>query len=143
VAVDVRQILRDRPGSFIGYFLPLLILSEENEKLLDVVELFGVDRLAEIIERLGGSVIVFPTWTTVDNLVADAYLLYLLDEKQVDRKTLVEVFESPYESLRARAAALRRSLRSEQPFPGARVAKRWNRRLSAIREQIARESLDV
>jgi hypothetical protein len=143
VAVDIRQILRDRPGSFIGYFLPLLILSEENEKLLDVVELFGIERLAELIERLGGSEIAFPTWATVDTLVADAYLLYLLDDKRVDRKTLVEVFESPYESLRARAEALRRALRIERPFPGARVAKHWNRRLSSIREQIARESLDA
>jgi hypothetical protein len=143
VSVDVRQILRERPGSFIGYFLPLLILSEENEKLLDVVELFGIDRLAEIIERLGGSTLVFPTWATVDTLVADAYLLYLLDDKRVDRKTLVEVFESPYESLRARARALRQTLQLERPFPGARVAKRWNRRLSSITEQIRQESLDA
>jgi len=143
VAVDVRKILRERPGSFLGYFLPLLILSEENEKLLDVIELFGIDRLAEIIERLGGSRIEFPTWATVDALVADAYLLYLLEDRRVDRKTLMETFESPYESLAARAAVLRRSLRIERPFPGAHVAKLWNRRIRDIKKQIERESFDA
>ena len=141
--VDVRKILRERPGSFLGYFLPLLILSERNEELLDVVELFGFDRLAEVIERLGGSTVTFPSWATVDALVADAYLLYLMENERVDRKTLVEIFESPYESLRARAMALRATLRTERPFPGGAVAKRWNGRLSAIRKQIERESLDA
>jgi hypothetical protein len=143
VAIDVRQILRERPGSFIGYFLPLLILSEENEKLLDVVELFGIERLAESIERLGGSRVEFPTWATVDALVADAYLLYLLDDKCVDRKTLVEVFETPYEPLKARARALRSTLQLERPFPGAKAANRWRRSIAAITEQIRRESVDV
>jgi hypothetical protein len=143
VALDIRRILRERPGSFLGYFLPLLILSEENEKLLDVVELFGVERLAEIIERLGGSRIEFPTWATVDALVSDAYLLYLLDDKRVDKKTLVEVFETPYEALRARARALRGSLQFERAFPGARAAKRWTNRLATIAEQIRQESIDA
>jgi hypothetical protein len=143
MSVDVRRILRERPGSFLSYFLPLLILSEENEALLDVVELFGVDRLTEIIERLGGSRIVFPTWATVDALVADAYLLALLDNKTLDKRTLIEIFETPYETLRARAKALRRSLELEPSFPGGRVAKRWASNLASITEQIRREIIDA
>ena len=142
-ALDIRRILRERPGSFLGYFLPLLILSEENEKLLDVVELFGIDRLAEIIERLGGSRIIFPTWATVDALVEDAYLLYLLNDKRVNRKTVAEIFGTPYETLRARATALNETLGNERAFPGGREAKRWARNIAEITEQIRRESIDA
>ena len=143
MAVDIRRVLRERPGSFLGYFLPLLILSEENEKLLDVVELFGIDRLTELIERLGGSRIIFPTWETVDALVDDAYLLQLLDDRRVDKKEIVEIFETPYDTLRARASALRRTLSTEHYFPGSRTAKRWTRNLKEITEQIRRESIDA
>ncbi len=139
VAIDVRQILRDRPGSFVGYFLPLLMFSQENDKLLDVVELFGLDRLAECIERLGGSEVAFPTWETVDTLVADAYLLYLLDNRHLSRKTLEQTFDAPYEGLVARAKALRSTLKEERDFPGQKAAEGWRNRLQRIREEIRTE----
>ncbi len=140
MAIDVRQILRERPGSFVGYFLPLLIFSQENEKLLDVVELFGLDRLAECLERLGGSTVAFPTWETVDTLVGDAYLLYLLDNKRLSKKALEEAFAAPYEALLARAKALRSTLSAEEKdFPGQKTAERWRKRLRRIRNEINRE----
>ena len=68
MAVDVKRVLREKPGSFMVYFLPLLVMAENNVELLDLLELFGLDKLAEAIERLGGSRIVFPTWETVDEI---------------------------------------------------------------------------
>lgn len=140
MSVNVKKVLQDKPGSFLGYFLPLLILSTDNDKLLDVVELFGLDQLSECVERLGGSTVSFPTWETVDALVCDAYLLYLLDKKTAP-KILAETFDSPYGALCARAEALRGTLKMERmKFPGADAAKRWKRRLQRVHSEIKAEA---
>lgn len=79
MAVDVKRVLREKPGTFVTWFLPLLVMAENHVELIDLLELFGLDRLDEAVERLGGSRIVFPTWATIDALVRDAYLVSRLD----------------------------------------------------------------
>ena len=141
--VDVRKVLREKPGVFARYFITLLVLAEDNAELIDVVTLFGLDRLAEVIERLGGSRVVFPTWETIDSLVRDAYLLArfesLIDTPE-ERKKLLEEFEGmTFSSLRARAKALRAKLDrgiSSEKFPGEREAKRWLNNLEKAHKEI-------
>lgn len=53
MAVDVRNVLKEKPGNFTAYFLPLLVLAQDNDKIIDVLEVFGLDRLLEAVERLG------------------------------------------------------------------------------------------
>ena len=139
--LDVRLILQEKPGSFLGYFLPLLILSQENDKLLDVIQFFGLDKLVECVELLGGSKVEFPTWATVDALVSDAYLLYLLDKKTAP-KTLETIFDASYDSLVARSKALRSTLKTEaEDFPGEREAEKWHRRVKRIKKEIAEATI--
>lgn len=142
--IDVKKVLRDKPGGFIGYFLPLLIMAEDNDKLLDVVELFGLDRLGEAVERLGGSTVSFPTWTTVDTLVRDAYLMWKMDtliETAESRRQLSQEFDGmPFPALRERVRSLRASLRtSPTAFPGAKHSKKWLNGLAEIKAEIVQE----
>jgi hypothetical protein len=140
MAVDVRRVLQDKPGSFIAYFIPLLVLAEENVELIDVVELFGLDRLAEAIERLGGSRVVFPTWATVDALVRDAHLVARLEaliDTPENRRALEEEFESDFRSLRARGRAVKDTLRKVGgPMPGDQRMRIWFNKLKKVRKEI-------
>jgi hypothetical protein len=139
MAVDVKRVLREKPGSFTSWFLPLLVLAENNVELIDLLELFGLDKLAEAIERLGGSRITFPTWETVDALVRDAYLLSRL-ENRAAKTVLEEEFEAPFDSLLARARAVKRTLRkAESPgrAPGESAALKWLRGVQKTNGEIA------
>ena len=140
MAVDVKRVLREKPGSFMVYFLPLLVMAENNVELLDLLELFGLDKLAEAIERLGGSRIVFPTWETVDALVRDAYLVSRLDSK-VPRDILEEEFGVPYETLQFRARAVRGVIRRAGTVPrwtpGGYAAKKFLNGVHKTNEEIA------
>jgi len=140
MTVDVKRVLREKPGSFMSWFLPLLVLAEDNVELLDLLELFGLDKLAEAIERLGGSRIVFPTWETVDALVRDAYLVARLDSK-VPRAVLEEEFGVPYEMLQFRARAVRGVIRragSLRRTPGGYVADKWINGVKKTNAEIAK-----
>jgi hypothetical protein len=138
MAVDVKRVLREKPGSFMAWFLPLLVMAENNVELIDLLELFGLERLAEAIERLGGSRIVFPTWETVDALVRDAYLVARMDSK-VPRERLEEEFEAPYELLLFRARAVRAVLRNVElrRTPGGSIADKWLNGVKKTNEEIA------
>ena len=133
MAVDVKRVLREKPGSFMTWFLPLLVLSEDNVELIDLLELFGLDKLAEAIERLGGSRITFPTWATIDALVRDAYLVSRLDNLigmagGANKAALEAEFEAPLEFLLFRARAVKGALRKAsrtRRVPGAEAAKEW------------------
>src|ERR1700746_2065722 len=130
MAVDVKQVLREKPGSFTSWFLPLLVLAENNVELIDLLELFGLDKLPEAIERLGGSRIVFPTWETIDALVRDAYLVSRLDgligkASGANKARLEEEFEAPVELLLFRARAVKGALRragAPRRMPGGGAA---------------------
>lgn len=127
MAVDVKRVLREKPGSFMTWFLPLLVMAEDNAELIDLLELFGLDKMAEAIERLGGSRIVFPTWETIDALVRDAYLVSRMDAL-AGRGQLEEEFGVPYELLQFRARAVRASIRRAGDLrrtPGGYVAEKW------------------
>lgn len=141
--LNVKQILRDRPSGFIGYFLPLLVLSSENDKIIDVLDLFGLDRLEEAIERLGGSRVEVPTWATFDTLVEDAYLLTKFDsftDLEIDRNALSAEFGgTPFNALRERAKALRASISGRNvraKFPGEKAAKEYLAMLKEIEKDL-------
>ena len=139
MAVDVKRVLREKPGSFMTWFLPLLVMAENNVELVDVLELFGVDRLAEAIERLGGSRVVFPTWETVDSLVRDAYLVSRMDAL-AGRAALEEEFGVPYETLQSRARAVRGVIRRAGDLrrtPGGYAAEKWLNGVKKTNEEIA------
>jgi hypothetical protein len=139
MAVDVKRVLREKPGSFMTWFLPLLVISEDNVELLDLLELFGLDKLSEAIERLGGSRIVFPTWETVDALVRDAYLVARMDAL-AGRAALEEEFGVPYEMLQFRARAVRGVIRRAGALrrtPGGYVADKWINGVKKTNEEIA------
>ena len=145
MAVDIKRVLREKPGSFTSWFLPLLVLAENNVELIDLLELFGLDRLDEAIERLGGSRIVFPTWATVDALVRDAYLLSRLDSligKPVgaNKEWLEEEFEAPVESLLLRARAVKGTLRKAVAYrwaPGEKATSFWLEKVRKTNGEIA------
>jgi len=137
--LDVKKILKDKPGSFISYFIPLLVLSENNDQLIDVLTLFGLEKLEIAIEQLGGSTVTFPTWNTIDSLVNDAYLLSRFDTliTTADSKHVMEEeFGAPFESLRERVRALRGSLIKKPVFPGARKTKAWIKDLEKVKKEI-------
>jgi hypothetical protein len=138
MAVDVKRVLREKPGSFMAWFVPLLVIAENNVELIDLLELFGLDRLDEAIERLGGSRIVFPTWETVDALVRDAYLVARMDAL-AGRAALEEEFEAPYDLLLFRARAVRGVLRRVdlRRTPGGSIADKWINGVRKTNEEIA------
>jgi hypothetical protein len=145
VAVDVKRVLREKPGTFTAWFLPLVVMAENNIELIDVLELFGIDKLSEAIERLGGSRIIFPTWATVDALVRDAYLLARLDSligkpSGPNKARLEEEFGAPIELLLFRARAVKGALRRAarvQEMPGAEAASRWLEEVQKTNGEIA------
>ena len=140
MAVDVKRVLREKPGSFMAWFLPLLVMSENNVELIDLLELFGLDKMVEAIERLGGSRIVFPTWETVDALVRDAYLVSRMDNL-AGRAALEEEFGVPYELLQFRARAVRASIRRAGALkrtPGGYIADKWLNGVKKTNEEIAK-----
>jgi hypothetical protein len=139
--------LREKPGSFVTWFLPLLVLAENNVELIDLLELFGLDKLAEAVERLGGSRITFPTWATIDALVRDAYLLARLDNligkanNLTNRERLEEEFEAPLELLLFRARAVKGAIRKAGragEVPGSEAADRWLSEVQKTNGEIAR-----
>jgi hypothetical protein len=140
--LNIKQILKDKPGWFVSYFILLLVLSEDNDKLIDVLELFGIEKLEVAIERLGGSTVTFPTWQTIDTLVSDAYLLVRMDSFLTTaeyKRELEKEFGAPFKSLKERAKALRSSINkpiTNGEFPGARKAKKWNKNLADIKVDI-------
>jgi hypothetical protein len=154
MAVDVKRVLREKPGSFLSYFLPLLVMAEDNVELIDCLELFGLDRLAEALELLGGSRIVFPTWATIDPLVKDAYLVTRLEslfgEPNAETRARFEAeFEAPYDLLLFRARSVKRLIRragivrrggklQSVPVPGEKEADRYLKRIKRTNEQIRR-----
>jgi hypothetical protein len=145
MAVDVKRVLREKPGSFMTWFLPLLVLSEDNVELIDLLELFGLDKLAEAIERLGGSRITFPTWATIDALVRDAYLVSRLDNligsvaSGANKARLEEEFEAPLELLLFRVRAVKGliSRAGRKPVPGSKPAAAWFANLEKTNGEIA------
>jgi hypothetical protein len=151
MAVDVKRVLREKPGSFMTWFLPLLVLAENNVELIDLLELFGLDKLAEAIERLGGSRIIFPTWATIDALVRDAYLVSRLDAligkaSGTNKGRLEEEFEAPIELLLFRARAVKGALRKAERvrrMPGSEAASRWLGEVQRTNGEIARVVQEV
>jgi len=142
--VDVKRVLREKPGSFMTWFLPLLVLSEDNVELIDLLELFGLDKLAEAIERLGGSRIVFPTWATVDALVRDAYLVSRFDSligkaNGANKARLEEEFEAPFELLLPRVRAVKALIAraGRKTVPGSKPAAAWFANLEKTNGEIA------
>jgi hypothetical protein len=121
-------------------------MAENNVELIDLLELFGLDKLAEAVERLGGSRITFPTWATVDALVRDAYLLSRLEgligrASGANKTGLEEEFEAPLELLLFRARAVKGALRkagSASALPGAVAADRWLAEVQKTNGEIAR-----
>lgn len=149
MSVDVKRVLREKPGSFTSWFLPLLVLSENNVELIDLLELFGLDRLAEAIERLGGSRIVFPTWQTIDSLVRDAYLVSRFDAligkaSGENKARLEEEFEAPLEVLLSRARAVKAlvSRAGRKTVPGSKPAAAWFANLEKTNGEIARRIVE-
>jgi hypothetical protein len=138
--LDVKKILKDKPGSFVSYFIPLLVLSENNVQLIDVITLYGLEKLEDAIEKLGGSTVTFPTWNTIDTLVSDAYLLSRFDKliNTIDeRRAIEEEFDAPFQSLRERVRALRSSLIKKPALPGDRKTKQWLKNLESVKEEIS------
>jgi hypothetical protein len=138
--LDIKKILKDKPGSFVSYFIPLLVLSENNDQLIDVITLFGLERLENAIELLGGSTVTFPTWSTVDTLVSDAYLLSKFDtliNTADNKRVMEEEFGAPFESLRERVRALRSSLMKKPPLPGNQKTKQWLKNLEEVKKEIS------
>ena len=154
MAVDVKKVLREKPGSFLSYFLPLLVMAEDNVELIDCLELFGLDRIAEAIEQLGGSRIVFPTWATIDPLVKDAYLVTRLEslfgELNAETRARLEAeFEAPYDLLLFRARSVKNRIRragimrrggklQSVPLPGEKEANRYLNKLKKTNAEIRR-----
>src|SRR5215472_10703750 len=152
MAVDVKKVLREKPGSFLSYFLPLLVMAADNVELIDCLELFGLDRIAEAIELLGGSRIVFPTWATIDSLVKDAYLVTRLESRFGElnaeaRARLEAEFEAPYDLLLFRARSVKSLIRragimrrggklQSVPVPGKKEADRYLNKIKRTNEQI-------
>ena len=152
MAVDVKKVLREKPGSFLCYFLPLLVMAENNVELLDVLELFGLDRLSEALARLGGSRITFPTWAAIDAIVKDAYLVARLETvigpalNAQNKAALEAEFEAPLELLLFRARSIKNLLRHcgdhgtyrSKPLPGEREMKRYLQKIKKTNGEIRR-----
>lgn len=103
------------PRGMTNYFLQNIFVSSGSEKIIDVIELFGIDRLAVLLEQMGGSKIEFPTWKTIDNLLVDSYLMWKMDTPMKDeefKSALSEELGATYESLESRVEALQTTLKN-------------------------------